>query len=116
MLYQRHFITKYGFGDNINYYDSPNSEYPFIGRELSMSTDKISEPTKREIDRQVSVLVTFAFKKAYDLIRIHKSEFLRMVQLITKERTVDGKDLGLDLDDTKTFKQILENINESDYI
>ena len=39
-----------------------------------------------------------------------------MVQLITKERTVDGKDLGLDLDDTKTFKQILENINESDYI
>ena len=112
----RDYITKYGFGDNINYYDSPNSEYPFIGRELSMSTDKISEPTKREIDRQVSVLVTFAFKKAYDLIRIHKSEFLRMVQLITKERTVDGKDLGLDLDDTKTFKQILENINESDYI
>lgn len=112
----RDYITKYGFGDNINYYDSPNSEYPFMGRELSMSTDKISEPTKREIDRQVSVLVTFAFKKAYDLIRIHKSEFLRMVQLITKERTVDGKDLGLDLDDTKTFKQILENINESDYI
>ena len=112
----RDYITKYGFGDNINYYDSPNSEYPFIGRELSMSTDKISEPTKREIDRQVSVLVTFAFKKAYDLIRIHKSEFLRMVELITKERTVDGKDLGLDLDDTKTFKQILENINESDYI
>lgn len=112
----RDYITKYGFGDNINYYDSPNSEYPFMGRELSMSTDKISEPTKREIDRQVSVLVTFAFKKAYDLIRIHKSEFLRMVQLITKEKTVDGKDLGLDLDDTKTFKQILENINESDYI
>ena len=112
----RDYITKYGFGDNINYYDSPNSEYPFMGRELSMSTDKISEPTKREIDRQVSVLVTFAFKKAYDLIRIHKSEFMRMVELITNKRTVDGKDLGLNLDDTKTFQQILDNINESDFI
>ena len=87
-----------------------------MGRELSMSTDKISEPTKREIDRQVSVLVTFAFEKAYELIKIHKSEFMRMVQLITKERTVDGKDLGLNLDDTKTMKQILDNIDESDYI
>ena len=41
---------------------------------------------------------------------------MRMVQLITKERTVDGKDLGLNLDDTKTMKQILDNIDESDYI
>ena len=112
----RDYITKYGFGDNINYYDSPNSEYPFMGRELSMTTDRISEPTKREIDRQVSVLVMFAFKKAYDLIRIHKTEFIRMVDLIRKERTVDGKDLGLNLDDTKTFQQILDNIDESDYI
>ena len=87
-----------------------------MGRELSMTTDRISEPTKREIDRQVSVLVMFAFKKAYDLIRIHKTEFMRMVDLIRKERTVDGKDLGLNLDDTKTFQQILDNIDESDYI
>ena len=81
-----------------------------------MSTDKISEPTKREIDRQVSVLVTFAFKKAYDLIRIHKSEFLKMVDLITKERTVDGKDLGLNLDDEKTFKQIIDITDGTDGI
>ena len=41
---------------------------------------------------------------------------MRMVQFITKERTVDGKDLGLNLDDSKTIKQFLDNINESDYI
>jgi hypothetical protein len=39
-----------------------------------------------------------------------------MVELIANKRTVDGKDLGLNLDDTKTCRQILENINESDYI
>ena len=104
----RDYITKYGFGDNINYYDSTNTEYPFIGRELSMTNDKISEPTKREIDRQVSMLVTFAFRKAYELIKVHKMDFLKMVDLIRKERTVDGKDLGLNLDDSAVFDEIFQ--------
>lgn len=104
----RDYITKYGFGDNINYYDSTNTEYPFIGRELSMTNDKISEPTKREIDRQVSMLVMFAFRKAYELIKVHKMDFLKMVDLIRKERTVDGKDLGLNLDDSAVFDEIFQ--------
>jgi cell division protease FtsH len=105
----RDYITKYGFGENINYYDSSSGDYPFIGKELSMSTEKISEPTKREIDRQTSVLVSYAFRKAYELIKLHRIQFNHMVETIKIRRTVDGKDLGLHLDDSVIIDEIFHN-------
>lgn len=105
----RDYITKYGFGENINYYDSSNGEYPFIGKELSMTTDKISEPTKREIDQQTSVLVSYAFRKAYELIKLHRIQFNHMVETIKIQRTVDGKDLGLQLDDGIVLDEIFHH-------
>ena len=38
----RDYITRYGFGETQNYYGPQNSEQPFMGRDLTMSNDRVS--------------------------------------------------------------------------
>lgn len=89
----RNYITKYGFGDNIGLYDSSDSEMPFMGREMSMSSKKISEHTRTDIDSQISSLVKFAYLKAIELIKQNDQAFLKIVRLLKEKRTIDGKEV-----------------------
>lgn len=89
----RNYITKYGFGDNIGLYDSSDSEMPFMGREMSMSSKKISEYTRTDIDSQIASLVKFAYLKAIELIKQNDQAFLKIVSLLKEKRTIDGKEV-----------------------
>lgn len=89
----RNYITKYGFGDNIGLYDSSDSEMPFMGREMSMSSKKISEHTRTDIDSQTSSLVKFAYLKAIELIKQNDQAFLKIVSLLREKRTISGKEV-----------------------
>jgi cell division protease FtsH len=89
----RNYITKYGFGDNIGLYDSSDSEMPFMGREMSMSSKKISEHTRTDIDSQTSALVKFAYLKAIELIKQNDQAFLKIVGLLREKRTIGGKEV-----------------------
>ena len=89
----RDYITKYGFGENIGLYDSSNSDLPFMGREMAMSSKKISEYTRTTIDEQTAALVKFAYLKAVELIKQNDKAFLKVVNLLKKKRTIGGKDV-----------------------
>ena len=104
----RDYITRYGFGDGYNYHDPSNFDKPFMGRELSMSTEKISESTKRDIDMQVGKLVSYAQEKAYDIIKNNKDSFLRMVKQLEEKRIVSKEDLGKDFDVNKNIQTLVE--------
>lgn len=104
----RDYITRYGFGDGYNYHDPSNFDKPFMGRELSMSTEKISESTKRDIDMQVGKLVSYAQEKAYDIIKNNKSSFLSMVKQLEEKRIVSKEDLGKDFDVNKNIQNLVE--------
>ena len=104
----RDYITRYGFGDGYNYHDPSNFDKPFMGRELSMSTEKISESTKRDIDMQVGKLVSYAQEKAYDIIKNNKDSFLRMVKQLEEKRIINKDDLGKDFDINKNIQTYVE--------
>ena len=79
-----------------------------MGRELSMSTEKISESTKRDIDMQVGKLVSYAQEKAYDIIKNNKDSFLMMVKQLEEKRIVSKEDLGKDVDVNKNIQTLVE--------
>jgi cell division protease FtsH len=89
----RSYITKYGFGENIGLYDSSDSDLPFMGREMAMSSKKISEYTRTTIDEQTAALVKFAYLKAVELIKQNDKAFLKVVNLLKKKRTIGGKEV-----------------------
>lgn len=89
----RDYITKYGFGENIGLYDSSDSDLPFMGREMTMSSKKISEHTRTNIDSQTASLVKFAYLKAIELIKQNEQAFLEVVTLLKEKRTIGGKEV-----------------------
>ena len=86
-------LLKYGFGENIGLYDSSDSDLPFMGREMAMSSKKISEYTRTTIDEQTAALVKFAYLKAVELIKQNDKAFLKVVNLLKKKRTIGGKEV-----------------------
>ena len=90
----RNYITKYGFGENIGLYDNSDSDLPFMGREMAMSSKKISEYTRTDIDSQTSALVKFAYLKAIELIKQNDQAFLKIVSLLKEKRTIGGKEVS----------------------
>ena len=89
----RDYLTKYGFGDSYNLYDDTNNNLPFIGKDLAMSSRKISDNTNYDIDNEVGQLVQYAYNKALELIYIHENEFNELVNLIIEKRVIDYKDV-----------------------
>ena len=90
----RNYITKYGFGENIGLYDNSDSDLPFMGREMAMSSKKISEYTRTDIDSQTSALMKFAYLKAIELIKQNDQAFLKIVSLLKEKRTIGGKEVS----------------------
>jgi cell division protease FtsH len=89
----RDYITRFGFGDSINSIDENSNDMPFIGRDISSGGSKISERTKKDVDKQVASLVNFAYQKALQLISENEVEFLETITLLKLKRTIDGQEV-----------------------
>jgi cell division protease FtsH len=96
----RNYVTQFGFSENVGLFDDlSNSELPFIGKELGTS-NKISEKSRQDVDSEISKLIDFALSSALKLINLHQEQFLEIVDLLTKERTISGKDISKILDES----------------
>jgi len=91
----RDYITRYGFGEDFGMYDeSMNDELPFVGKEMGMTSRKISDSTKYDVDQQVKELVNFAYKRSYELITIYKDAFTEIVKELTDKRVISGMEIS----------------------
>ena len=72
------------------YDESSNDELPFVGKEMGMSSRKMSDSTKYDVDQQVKHLVNFAYKRSYELITIYKDAFGEIVEELTDKRVISG--------------------------
>ena len=87
------YITKYGFGDLFGVSNDYDDDKPFLGKSMGSENMKISDSRKSDIDSQVGELVEFAYKSALNLIELHEDSFLKVVDQLTKERTISGDDI-----------------------
>ena len=90
----RDYLTKYGFGNEFDYYDdSMNGNLPFMENNGDGSSSIISEETKYDLDKQVRELVKFAFKSALKLIYIYEGSMEEIVMELKKKRVISGIDI-----------------------
>ena len=89
----RQYVSQFGFDDMIGLYDGSSGSKPFLGRDMAMGGDKMSDETKKLIDNKVSELVDFAYKKAYEIVNANKDILNQISYELVANVTLSGQDL-----------------------
>ena len=89
----RQYVTQFGFDDMIGLYDGSSGSKPFLGRDMAMGGDKMSDETKKLIDNKVSELVDFAYKKAYEIVNANKNILNHISYELIANITLSGQEL-----------------------
>jgi cell division protease FtsH len=93
----RQYVSLFGLGENIGIYDttSTNTQSPFLGRDIAMgSSDKLSEYTKSQIDKEIEKLIGFAFQKAIDILNANKNILFDMSEQLLNQKTINSKEFN----------------------
>ena len=88
----RRFVSLFGMGNNIGLYDSGGNEMPFLGKNLGMNSDKLSEYSKEEIDKEIEQLVSWAYNKAKNIIEFNTKDFLLLTDQLIEKKNLDVTD------------------------
>ena len=105
----RKYITEYGFGTNLGeQQEDKNIDTPFVGRDLIVDSGKLSESTKYNVDKQVNILIEFAFNSALQLIEENKIPFMQCVELLKEKRVLNGSDVKVLLEQNQKLKDYLD--------
>ena len=89
----RRYVSLFGLGKNIGLYDSSDGSQPFLGRDIAMNTNKLSEYSKEEIDKEIEALVQYAHETAVNILIRNNKLFRSMTEKLILERTISGKEL-----------------------
>ena len=95
----RDYVTQYGLAENL-YYESSSNNQPFLGRELAMSSSKISELTKENIDAEVQTLVDHAMKQSLRILRSNYKLLDDLANILIDKITVSYDDINDNLLDS----------------
>tara|TARA_X000001036_G_C20687474_1_gene808211 strand:- start:309 stop:2294 length:1986 start_codon:yes stop_codon:yes gene_type:complete len=90
----RQYISLFGLGRNIGLYDSTSTEQPFLGRNLATNSDKLSDYSKKLIDKEIADMVQFAYETAIKIIEKNNDSFHKIAQLLLQNKTVNGNVLN----------------------
>ena len=89
----RQYVAQFGFDEMVGLYDSSAGSKPFLGRDMAMGGDKMSDETKKIIDKKVAELVEFAYSKAYQIINKNKHTLNAIASNLIENVTISGSDL-----------------------
>lgn len=90
----RRYVSLFGLGKQIGVYDGNDNSQPFLGRDItSGNSNKISEYTKTNIDKEVEELVEYAYEKAIDILKHNNDDFNVLGQMLLKKKVVDSRDM-----------------------
>lgn len=94
----RNYVNLFGVDNDYCLFDlSPDQ--PFIGRELGMSGNKMSELTKARVDKEVERVINYALKETIKIIDENINPLSEIAKLLIKENSINST--------------VLENINIS---
>ena len=90
----RKYISLFGLGKKIGIYDSTDATQPFLGRELASGTNKLSEYTKEEIDKEIEKLVHYAYEMAINILMRNRESFENLTNLLLTNKTIGIKEFS----------------------
>ncbi len=91
----RRYISLFGMGNNIALYDSSSTMQPFLGRNLATNTDKMSEYSKEEIDKEINELIQWAYQHSVDILKQNEVQFMELTKQLKTERTLNTSDFSI---------------------
>ena len=85
----RNYVNLFGVDDDYCLFDlSPDQ--PFIGRELGMSGNKMSELTKARVDKEVERIINYALKETIKIIDENIKPLSEISKLLIKENSINS--------------------------
>ncbi len=89
----RKMICSYGMSDRFGFQSfGDNQETLFLGREVARN-QAYSEETAKEIDAEVSRLVTESYARAERMLQDNRAKLERLVECLLEAETLDGRDV-----------------------
>ena len=89
----RTYINLFGFNDTLATFEDSNSNQPFLGRDIAMNNNKISEYSKNRVDKEVNRLTNFAYKKTVEILNRNKEKLKYIAELLIDNISIDQMDL-----------------------
>ena len=90
----RKYVSLFGMGKNIALYDSTSNSQPFLGRNLATNSDKLSEYSKEEIDREIKDLVQWAYQRAVEILKANQEDFFFLTSQLQEKRDLYVSDFA----------------------
>ena len=87
----RTYINLFGFNDTYGTINDNNPSQPFLGRDIAMNTNKISEYSKNKIDKEVNKIVNFAFEKTVKILTYNEKNLDSISLLLLNQTSIDSK-------------------------
>ena len=85
----RNYVNLFGVDDDYCLFDlSPDQ--PFIGRELGMNGNKMSELTKARVDKEVERVINYALKETIKIIDENIKPLAEISNLLIKENSINS--------------------------
>tara|TARA_B000000557_G_C20595054_1_gene367255 strand:- start:227 stop:682 length:456 start_codon:yes stop_codon:yes gene_type:complete len=85
----RNYVNLFGVDDDYCLFDlSPDQ--PFIGRELGMNSNKMSELTKARVDKEVERVINYALKETIKIIDENIKPLSKISNLLIKENSINS--------------------------
>ena len=94
----RSYISLFGFNDTLTTFDTNSNDQPFLGRDLALNNNKISEYSKNRIDKEVNRLLNFAYKKTYDILKYNYNNLEYISNALLNYTSVNDEDLDIVID------------------
>jgi cell division protease FtsH len=90
----RSYINLFGFNDTLATFEDSNPNQPFLGRDIAMNNNKISEYSKNRVDKEVNRLTNFAYKKTLEILNKNKEQLKNVADLLISNISIDQRDLN----------------------
>ena len=90
----RSYINLFGFNDTLATFEDSNPNQPFLGRDIAMNNNKISEYSKNRVDKEVNRLTNFAYKKTLEILNKNKEQLKNVADLLISNISIDQTDLN----------------------
>ena len=88
----RRYVSLFGMGNNIALYDDAGTGQPFLGRDLAINNDKLSEYKKENIDKEVEEIILFCYEQAINILYHNRKTMEKLANKLSIERTIYKKD------------------------
>ena len=91
----RSYISLFGFNDTLTTFDTNSNDQPFLGRDLALNNNKISEYSKNRIDKEVNRLLNFAYEKNYNILKYNNDNLEYIANTLLNNTSVNDDDLDI---------------------